>query len=56
MFNFEGLDTEQQVIAVSTFLSTLFDVERDYWYFLLFVVDETRLFAPAAAGEVSDEV
>ena len=29
--------------------------ERDYWYPVLVVVDEAQLFAPAAAGEVSDE-
>ncbi|BBL53077.1 hypothetical protein MF1_03350 [Bartonella quintana] len=37
------------------FLGALFDVERDYWYLMLVVVDEAQLFAPAAAGEVSDE-
>ncbi|WP_455476439.1 helicase HerA domain-containing protein [Bartonella sp. B17] len=55
VFNLEGLDNEQQMRAVGTFLGALFDVERDYWYPMLVVVDEAQLFAPAAAGEVSDE-
>ncbi|EJF74894.1 ATP-binding protein [Bartonella birtlesii] len=55
VFNLEGLDTEQQMRAVGAFLGALFDVERDYWYPMLVVVDEAQLFAPAAAGEVSDE-
>ncbi|WP_074381322.1 ATP-binding protein [Bartonella doshiae] len=55
VFNLEGLDTEQQMRAVGAFLGALFDVERDYWYPILVVVDEAQLFAPAAAGEVSDE-
>ncbi|WP_455480418.1 helicase HerA domain-containing protein [Bartonella sp. B12(2025)] len=55
VFNLEGLDTEQQMRAVGAFLGALFDVERDYWYPVLVVVDEAQLFAPAAAGEVSDE-
>src|ERR1019366_6313103 len=28
---------------------------RDHWYPMLVVVDEAQLFAPAVAGEVSDE-
>ncbi|WP_332060520.1 ATP-binding protein [Bartonella sp. CB74] len=55
VFNLEGLDNEQQMRAVGAFLGALFDVERDYWYPMLVVVDEAQLFAPAAAGEVSDE-
>ncbi|MBX4335101.1 ATP-binding protein [Bartonella raoultii] len=55
IFNLEGLDTEQQMRAVGAFLGALFDIERDYWYPMLVVVDEAQLFAPAAAGEVSDE-
>src|ERR1700736_5787408 len=30
-------------------------VARDHWYPMLVVVDEAQLFAPAVAGEVSDE-
>lgn len=37
----------------AAFLGGLFDVARDHWYPMLVVVDE--LFAPAVAGEVSDE-
>src|SRR5260370_3558331 len=33
----------------------LFEVARDHWYPMLVVVDEAQLFAPAVAGEVSDE-
>jgi len=55
VLNLEGLDAEQQMRAAAAFLGGLFDVERDYWYPMLVVVDEAQLFAPAAAGEVSDE-
>jgi len=33
----------------------MFDADRDHWYPVLVVVDEAQLFAPAVAGEVSDE-
>src|SRR6476660_7872052 len=36
-------------------LGGLFDVARDHWYPMLVVVDEAQLFAPAVAGEVTDE-
>lgn len=55
VLNLEGLDTEQQMRAAAAFLGGLFDAERDHWYPMLVVVDEAQLFAPAAAGEVSDE-
>lgn len=55
VLNLEGLDTEAQMRAAAAFLGGLFDAERDYWYPVLVVVDEAQLFAPAAAGEVSDE-
>ncbi|CAN7249098.1 hypothetical protein Brsp04_00911 [Brucella sp. NBRC 12952] len=55
VLNLEGLDVEQQMRAAAAFLGGLFDAERDYWYPMLVVVDEAQLFAPAAAGEVSDE-
>ncbi|MCT6871431.1 MAG: ATP-binding protein, partial [Bartonella sp.] len=55
VLNLEGLDTEQQMRAAAAFLGGLFDADRDYWYPILVVVDEAQLFAPAAAGEVSDE-
>jgi hypothetical protein len=52
----EGLESEGQMRAAATFLSTLFDAPREHWYPALVVVDEAQLFAPAVAGEVSDEV
>src|SRR5690606_19610067 len=33
----------------------LFDAPRDHWYPALVVVDEAQMFAPVAAGDVSDE-
>ena len=41
--------------AAAAFLNGLFDAERDLWYPILVVVDEAQLFAPAAAGDVSEE-
>lgn len=55
VLNLEGLDAEMQMRCAAAFLGGLFDAERDYWYPMLVVVDEAQLFAPAAAGEVSDE-
>jgi uncharacterized protein len=55
VLNLEGLDAEQQMRAAASFLGGLFDAERDHWYPMLVVVDEAQLFAPSAAGEVSDE-
>jgi len=55
VLNLEGLDVEQQMRAAAAFLGGLFDADRDFWYPVLVVVDEAQLFAPAAAGEVSDE-
>lgn len=55
VLNLEGLDTEQQMRAAAAFLGGLFDADRDCWYPMLVVVDEAQLFAPAAAGKVSDE-
>ena len=55
VLNLEGLDAEQQMRAAAAFLGGMFDADRDFWYPVLVVVDEAQLFAPAAAGEVSDE-
>ena len=55
VLNLEGLDVEQQMRAAAAFLGGMFDAERDHWYPVLVVVDEAQLFAPAVAGEVSDE-
>ncbi|MFZ5706749.1 MAG: ATP-binding protein [Pseudomonadota bacterium] len=51
----DELEIEQQMRCAATFLSALFDAPRDFWYPALVVVDEAQLFAPAVAGEVSDE-
>ncbi len=55
VLNLEGLDMEQQMRCAAAFLGGLFEIERDYWYPVLVVVDEAQLFAPAVAGDVSDE-
>jgi DNA helicase HerA-like ATPase len=55
VLNLEGLDIEQQMRSAAAFLGGLFEADRDHWYPALVVVDEAQLFAPAAAGEVSDE-
>jgi len=51
----EHLDTERQMRYAGAFLNGLFDIDRQYWTPALVVVDEAQLFAPAVAGEVSDE-
>ena len=55
VLNLEGLDAENQLRRAAAFLGGLFEVDRDHWYPMLVVVDEAQLFAPAIAGEVSDE-
>ena len=55
VLNLEGLDAENQLRRAAAFLGGLFDVDRDHWYPMLVVVDEAQLFAPAVAGEVSDD-
>jgi hypothetical protein len=55
VLNLEGLDAEDQMRRAAAFLGGLFEVARDHWYPMLVVVDEAQLFAPAVAGEVSDE-
>jgi hypothetical protein len=52
----DGLEIEAQMRCAATFLNTLFDAPRDQWYPALVVVDEAQMFAPAAAGDVTDEV
>lgn len=51
----DGLEVEGQMRCAAQFLSALFDAPREQWYPALVVVDEAQLFAPAVAGEVSDE-
>ncbi|WP_398470862.1 helicase HerA domain-containing protein [Tardiphaga sp.] len=55
VLNLEGLDAENQMRRAAAFLNGLFDAPRDHWYPMLVIVDEAQLFAPAVAGEVSDE-
>lgn len=55
VLNLEGLDAEAQMRSAAAFLGGLFDADRDHWYPMLVIVDEAQLFAPVAAGEVSDE-
>lgn len=51
----DGLDLEAQMRCAAQFLGAMFDAPRDHWYPALVVVDEAQMFAPAAAGDVSDE-
>ncbi len=55
ILNLESLDAEAQMRRAAAFLGGLFEAEREHWYPALVVVDEAQLFAPAAAGEVSDD-
>ncbi|MDT9600320.1 ATP-binding protein [Sphingosinicella sp. GR2756] len=55
VLNLEGLEMEGQMRCVAAFLGALFDAPREHWYPALVVVDEAQVFAPAVAGEVSDE-
>ncbi len=51
----DGLELEAQMRCAARFLAALFDAPREQWYPALVVVDEAQIFAPAAAGDVSDE-
>jgi hypothetical protein len=55
VLNLENLDAEAQMRHAAAFLGGMFDVDREWWFPVLVVVDEAQLFAPSAAGEVSDE-
>ena len=55
VLNLEGLDAEVQMQCAAAFLNGLFAVDHSLWYPMLIAVDEAQLFAPAVAGEVSDE-
>ncbi|MDE2597541.1 MAG: ATP-binding protein [Sphingomonadales bacterium] len=52
----DGLEIDGQMRCAAQFLSALFDAPREQWYPVLVVVDEAQMFAPAAGGEVSEEV
>lgn len=51
----DGLEIEGQMRCAAQFLSALFDAPREQWFPALVVVDEAQMFAPAAAGDVSEE-
>ncbi|QIQ85681.1 ATP-binding protein [Erythrobacter sp.] len=51
----DELEVEQQIRCAAMFLTALFNAPREHWYPALVVVDEAQMFAPSAAGEMSDE-
>jgi len=55
VLNLEGVEVDAQLKCAALFLNGLFDVDRDYWYPMLVVVDEAQLFAPATSADASDE-
>ena len=55
VLNLDGLDAEGQMRRAAAFLGGMFEAPRQHWFPVLVVVDEAQLFAPANAGEVSDE-
>jgi DNA helicase HerA-like ATPase len=55
VLSLESLELEAQMKCAAAFLNAMFDAPRDHWYPALVVVDEAQMFAPAAAGEVSDD-
>lgn len=55
VLDLEGLDAEVQMLCSAAFLNGLFDADRAHWYPMLIAVDEAHLFAPAMAGEHSEE-
>jgi hypothetical protein len=52
----DGLEIEAQMRCAALFLNALFDAPREQWFPALVIVDEAQMFAPAAAGDVTDEV
>ncbi|WP_374529938.1 helicase HerA domain-containing protein [Novosphingobium sp.] len=52
----DGLEIEAQMRCAAIFLNALFDAPREQWFPVVVVVDEAQMFAPAAGGDVSDEV
>lgn len=51
----DNLEIENQMRCAATFLAALFDAPDRHWYPALVIVDEAQMFAPSAAGEVSDD-
>lgn len=52
----DHLDLEAQMRCAASFLATIFEAPRDHWYPALVIVDEAQMFAPAVAGDVSDDI
>ncbi|MGK2911057.1 MAG: helicase HerA domain-containing protein [Sphingobium sp.] len=55
VLNLESLEVDAQMKCAALFLNAMFDAPRDHWYPALVVVDEAQMFAPAAAGDVSED-
>ncbi|WP_424812204.1 helicase HerA domain-containing protein [Roseococcus sp. YIM B11640] len=55
VLNLDSVEVEAQLRCAAVFLNGLFDADRDVWTPVMVVVDEAQLFAPAMAGEASDE-
>ncbi|MDB5376323.1 MAG: ATP-binding protein [Rubritepida sp.] len=55
VLNLDSVEVEAQLRCAAAFLGGLFDADRDAWSPVMVVVDEAQLFAPAMAGEASDE-
>jgi len=51
----DSLEIDNQMRCAALFLSALFDAPAKHWYPALVIVDEAQVFAPSAAGEVSDD-
>jgi hypothetical protein len=55
ILDMEALDIDAQMKCAAAFLNGLFDAPREHWYPALVVVDEAQLFAPSAAGDVTED-
>ncbi|MDX3901483.1 MAG: ATP-binding protein [Sphingobium sp.] len=55
VLSLESLEIDAQMKCAAAFLNAMFDAPRDHWYPALVVVDEAQMFAPAAAGDVSED-
>ena len=55
VLNLDSVELEAQLRCAAAFLAGLFDADREAWSPVMVVVDEAQLFAPAMAGEASDE-
>lgn len=55
VLNLENQEIDRQMRSAGAFLNGAFDAPRDWWFPTLVVIDEAQMFAPAAAGDVSEE-